>query len=250
MGMFDVDYNNVGPGPVQPGYYEVYVSDYQLSTSRSGNPIVSLFYTIREDINQPNQGSKIQYDNFNVIPSSKWRMDAFAKAVAIPNGTPINSAQEWAQMMVNKDLIVRVIMGSPNQSGRSYPEVNEFHPTQMPSQGRPMPVLEKAYGNQNNGNNQNQQGSYGGQQGNGYGNNNPSTYGGGASGGYSPNNNSSPAVNTVPHNNFGRDAALDQAANRVSNSQQSLGMDPVRDNRSFANGGFKGADISDDDLPF
>lgn len=47
---------------------------------------------------------------------------------------------------------------------------------------------------------------------------------------------------------------ISQAANKVANNntfQETLpGVDPVRDNRSFANGGFSSIDISDDDLPF
>lgn len=267
MSMFNVDYSNAGAERVIPGFYEVFVSDYQLSLSKSGNQVISLFYTVRSDIDQPSQGAKIQYDNFNVIPNSKWRMDAFAKAAGIPNGTQINSAQEWAQMMVNRDVGVLVVLGAPNNSGNQYPEVKEFHATRMPNSGRPMPVLEKAYANtsnQNNGGygnnrsygNQNQYGSnqnqYGGNS--SYNQNDPhrpadnnqnfGSYGGGhPADGYGSNNTYSSNNNLPPVNQT--QAAADKIANHGNTNNA------APDNRSFANGDFgRGQDISDDDLPF
>lgn len=261
MGLFDVDYNNAGSaGHVPPGFYEVYVSDYQIGRSRAGNEIISLFYTVREDINQPSQGGKLNYDNFNVIPTSKWRMDAFARAVGIPDGTPINSAVEWANLMVNKDLIVKVVMGTPNDKGNAYPEVKEFHPTKNPNRGRPMPILEKAYGNNNYnqndphrpGDNNNFGGSYGSYNAS-HPANNAGAYGSG--GGYTGNNQNN-VSNTQNNAMNNQNNAMQNATDRIANhnqqgQQQNLGVDPTRDNRSFANGGFnQSIDISDDDLPF
>ena len=126
MSMFTVDYKNAGVGQILPGMYEVFVSDYQISKSQKGNEVISLFYTVREDINQPFAGTKIQYDNFNVLQSSKWRLDLAAKSAGIPDGTQIISSTEWASLMVNRDLIVKVVMGTPNQQGNSYPEDQRF----------------------------------------------------------------------------------------------------------------------------
>ncbi|MBO0460070.1 DUF669 domain-containing protein [Enterococcus hulanensis] len=51
-----------------------------------------------------------------------------------------------------------------------------------------------------------------------------------------------------------RQNEINSAANMVAHNntfQETLpGVDPVRDTRSFANGGFNNIDISDDDLPF
>lgn len=54
--------------------------------------------------------------------------------------------------------------------------------------------------------------------------------------------------------NQNRPNEINQAANQVTHSnriQESLpGIDPLADTRSFANGGFNGATVTDDDLPF
>ncbi|MCC9273879.1 MAG: DUF669 domain-containing protein [Enterococcus aquimarinus] len=275
MSMFTVDYKNAGDGQILPGMYEVFVSDYQISKSQKGNEVISLFYTVREDINQPFAGTKIQYDNFNVLQSSKWRLDLAAKSAGIPDGTQINSSTEWASLMVNRDLIVKVVMGSPNQQGNSYPEVKAFYPTQHPSQGRPAPILEKAYGQRNNSNgyqsndphrpadnNMNMhQPQYGGQA--QYGG--QSQYGGQASYGGQAQYGSANAPTGQQYDNhpasgysqtpgaippIDQNNAMQQAANKIAqNGQQQNNVNT--DNRSFANGGYQNTiDISDDDLPF
>lgn len=145
MGFYDVDYNNASDGQVTPGFYEVFVSDYSIGkATTTGNTVVNLFYKVRDDIIQPHQGAQIQYDAFVETPNAKWRFDTAAKAAGIPNGTPIQSAQDWAMMMINKDVRVKIAMSSPNQQGNTYPEVKSYYPTELPNQGRPMPVLVKA----------------------------------------------------------------------------------------------------------
>lgn len=148
MGFYDVDYSNAGADQVTPGIYEVFVHDYQITTAQTGNTVVSLFYTVRDDVSQPHQGAKIQYDSFVEVQASKWRWDTAAKAAGIPDGTSVGTAQDWANMMVNKDLKVKIEMGRPNNQGKTYPEVKSFYITEFPNQGRQMPQLEKAYGQQ------------------------------------------------------------------------------------------------------
>ncbi|MDT2635571.1 hypothetical protein P7D40_11815, partial [Enterococcus dongliensis] len=98
----------------------------------------------------------------------------------------------------------------PNDQGKSYPEVKSFYNTDWPNQGRPAPILEKAYASQQQQSNVNQAASRAAQ--NGY---------------------------TQQQPNFNQQNTY---------QQQSLeGTDPFADNRSIANGGIN---ISDDDLPF
>lgn len=217
MGFYDVDYSNAGTEQVTPGTYEAYVSDYTISKAQTtGNTVVSLFYTVRDDVNQPHQGAKIQYDTFVETQNSKWRWDTAAKAAGIPDKTPIQSAQDWANLMINKDLKVKVDMSKPNDQGKSYPEVKSFYNTDWPNQGRPAPILEKAYANQHQQSNLNR------------------------------------AANKVAQNEYSQQQDTyqqQQNFNQQNNyQQQSLtGTDPFADNRSIANGGIN---ISDDDLPF
>lgn len=234
MGFFDVDYSNASAEQVTPGHYEVYVSDYQISSAKTGNTVVNLFYTVRDDVNQPHQGAKIQYDKFVETINSKWRWDTAAKAAGIPDGTQIPSANDWANLMVNRDIKIKVDMSRPNDQGNTYPEVKSFYPTEWPNQGRPMPQLEKAYENQQFKSNLNQAANRVAQH--GYN-----------QGGFVQNN-PNPAGNSYQNQgNYGQQ----QPQQQQQFQQQTLGgIDPVGDRRSFANGGLNSINISDDDLPF
>lgn len=241
MGFFDVDYSNAGAEQVTPGVYEVYVHDYQITTAQTGNVKLNLFYTVRDDVNQPHQGAKIQYDQFIESPNSKWRWDTAAKAAKIPDKTPIATPQDWANLMVNKDLKVKVAMGSPKQNGKSYPEVKAFYTTDQPNQGRPMPQLEKAYEQDQRQTSVNQAANKIAQ--NGYNQQQPRYTPGGFE--------RLPETNyQQPNQNYNQNQRTNQGAQQGQNfQQQSLpGTNPyASDNRSISNGGF---DISDDDLPF
>ncbi|PZL78210.1 hypothetical protein CI088_00110 [Enterococcus plantarum] len=263
MGFYDVDYSNAGDAQVTPGIYEVYVSDYSISRAQSGNLVVNLFYTVRDDIQQPNVGSKINYDRFTEVQAAKWRFDRAAKAAGIPDNTPINSAQDWANLMVNRDLKVKVEMGQPNNKGNSYPEVKDFFLSDFPSVGRPMPILEHAYAQPQQNYSQNDYSNAANRIGqNNYGNpsnqfNNPNQQFGRTS-----QDITTPAYSIVSQQNSQMNGANFQSQQNKQGSTQSVhgsqnnqqgsmpGVDPVQDNRSFANGGFNGSMISDDDLPF
>lgn len=247
MGFYDVDYSNAGGEQVTPGIYEVYVSDYAISRAQSGNVVVNLFYTVREDVRQQHQGAKINYDRFTEVQAAKWRFDRAAKAAGIPDNTPIKSAQDWANLMLNKDLKVKVKMGEVNAKGNSYPEVDDFHTTDVPSIGRPMPILEHAYAQQQQ--NRNMTNATNRIAENGYNQqyNQAGNYG-------TANDMSRPAYSSVPMSQNTQQMNQQQFNNKQNNTQNNQtnlpGVDPMNQ-RSFANGDFgRTMDISDDDLPF
>ncbi|EUJ42475.1 DUF669 domain-containing protein [Listeria fleischmannii] len=145
MPFLTVDYNNAGFEPITPGIYEVFVSDYQVASARTGNQVLNLFYTIREDVNQPHRGGILQYDQFTNTPSAHWRFNAIAKAIGVPNGTSLETLEEFAQAVINQDVKVKVILGEVRENGKQFPEVQSFSQTDSPSANRPMPQLKHAY---------------------------------------------------------------------------------------------------------
>lgn len=149
MAIFTTDHNNTGFERVQPGTYEVYAHDFQVSQARSGNQILNMFYTIREDVNQPHQGNKISYDQFTLTEKAEWRFNAALKSAGVPHGVPYESLEQIGTALINKDLKVIVEMEKPdpaNPNKKLYPQIVEFHPTDQPnSHNRPMPTLVLAY---------------------------------------------------------------------------------------------------------
>ncbi|SDJ20652.1 DUF669 domain-containing protein [Natribacillus halophilus] len=132
--MLKIDYSKAGSEPVKPGEYEVLPTEYAVETARSGNQMVQFNYTIRDDVDQPSQGSKINYDNFVWTQNSLWRFQAAAKASAIPEGTEMNTPEDFGQAFKNRPLRV-VVELEEQRNGREYPTVKSFKETQV---GPPM----------------------------------------------------------------------------------------------------------------
>lgn len=144
MSFFTVDHSNAGEGQVTPGFYEVFVYQYEVGETQTKKERINLFYQVRDDVNQKHRGAKIMYDNFVVDSNVKWKFDSIAKAAGIPDGTTFDNSEEWAQALINKDLKLKIIAGTPNEKGDSYPTVKGYYTTEQPSQNRPMPIESNA----------------------------------------------------------------------------------------------------------
>ncbi|TCP32158.1 uncharacterized protein DUF669 [Scopulibacillus darangshiensis] len=124
--MFKIDHSQVKEfEPIKPGEYEVIPVNYELKTAKSGSNMVVVDYEIRSDVDQPNQGQKILYDNFVVTENSMWRFQSASKAAQFPDGVEFSSYKEWADAFINKPL--RVVVGEQDgNNGKKYPQVNVF----------------------------------------------------------------------------------------------------------------------------
>ncbi|MBC2100600.1 DUF669 domain-containing protein [Listeria booriae] len=150
MAIFTTDHNNAGFERVQPGTYEVYAHDYQITQGmRTGNQILNMFYTVREDVNQPHQGVKISYDQFTLTEKAEWRFNAALKAAGVPHGVPFETLEQIAQALINKDIKVIVEMDKFDPAypdKKLYPQIVEFQKTDQPNiSNRPTPTLVLAY---------------------------------------------------------------------------------------------------------
>jgi hypothetical protein len=116
--------------PIKPGEYEVIVINYELKKSSTDKNVVSVDYEIRSDVEQPNKGQKILYDNFVVSDNTMWRFQSASKAAGFPNGKEFNSFKEWAEFFLNKSL--RVVVGEREYNGKKYAQVKGFKESQFP----------------------------------------------------------------------------------------------------------------------
>ncbi|MDO7281764.1 DUF669 domain-containing protein [Shouchella clausii] len=130
MSVLKVDYTKVSEFEEwKKGEYEVTVVGFEMTQAKTGSNMVVLTYEVRDDVDQPCKGQKINYDNFVVSDKSLWRFHALSKAVGVPEGTDFESFTEWAKTMQNKP--VRVVVGLREQNGRNYPQVNGFKPSEV-----------------------------------------------------------------------------------------------------------------------
>ncbi|KGR88701.1 DUF669 domain-containing protein [Lysinibacillus odysseyi] len=137
--MFKINHEEAKGGfeLIAPGDYEVTVINYEMKQATSGNNRISVDYEIRSDVNQPHQGQKILYDNFTITDNAMWRLQAVSKAAKFPDGMSFNSYKEWADTLLNKNLVVTV--GHREYNGNKYPEVKGFKESQAgaPQQNGP-----------------------------------------------------------------------------------------------------------------
>lgn len=131
---FKYDENNAGISPItKAGEYEVYPSAYVYTlTKATRNPMITMNYKVRDDVDQDGAGSEIRYDNFVDTPKSDWRFNALIKATgAFESGHEFGTLQGWAEEMLGKPVRVKVAM-TTDKNGKQYPEIKSFKATAAP----------------------------------------------------------------------------------------------------------------------
>ncbi|MET4560784.1 hypothetical protein ABIA69_001928 [Lysinibacillus parviboronicapiens] len=141
--MFKINHEEAGTGfeLIAKGDYEVTVINYETKNEPGKNPRITVDYEIRSDVPQPHQGQKILYDGFTITEKAMWRLQAISKAAKFPNGLSFNSYKEWADTLLNKNLVITV--GHREYNGNTYPEVKGFKESQVAppvQQGGPITV--------------------------------------------------------------------------------------------------------------
>lgn len=128
---FKINHEEAGQGfeLIAPGDYEVTVINYEMGKASTGNNKITVDYEIRSDVPQNHQGQKILYDNFTITDNAMWRLQSIAKAAGFPDGMEFNSYKEWADTLLNKNLVVTV--GHREWNGNKYPEVKSFKESQV-----------------------------------------------------------------------------------------------------------------------
>lgn len=144
--MFKINHEEAGTTfeLIAKGDYEVTVINYEMKSETGKNPRITVDYEIRSDVPQNHQGQKILYDGFTITDKAMWRLQAISKAAQFPNGVSFTSYKEWADTLLNKNLVVTV--GHREYNGNTYPEVKGFKESQVSApvaQGDPIVVGDK-----------------------------------------------------------------------------------------------------------
>lgn len=127
--MFKIDYNEASEGfkPIENGEYEVTIINAVVGKAKSsGNQTVNVDYEIRSDVPQNFQGQKILYDNFTYTPNAMWKIHTLSKAVRMPDGMDVNSLEDWAKFLLNRNLIVKT-----EQDEKGYARVKSYRESEV-----------------------------------------------------------------------------------------------------------------------
>lgn len=92
---------------ITPGDYEAVIEKVEVTTSNNGNEMIKLQVTLRNDIDQEFKNRKL-WDYVTNTEKSLWRFDQIAKAVQIPDGTNIESVQDFAKAIEGEYVKVSI----------------------------------------------------------------------------------------------------------------------------------------------
>ncbi|WZY01562.1 DUF669 domain-containing protein [Bacillus sp. FSL W7-1360] len=121
--MLKMDYDKLDV-EIKNGEYEVFVQNYEQTTTSTGKKMIILDYEIRDDVDQECKGLKVRFDNFVVSDETEWRFLQVGKAANLPKDMQFETHEEWAKTMLNKCL--RIQVGKREYQGREYATVEKY----------------------------------------------------------------------------------------------------------------------------
>lgn len=108
MSFFNVNHKDAGAfDPIAPGKYEALITKVEPTESRAGNPMLKVTLTIRADVEQDFQKRKL-FDNLVASEKAMFKFNQVAKAVEIPDGTPVDTMEDFAGQILYKPVEVTV----------------------------------------------------------------------------------------------------------------------------------------------
>lgn len=114
------------------GEYEVFISEIDHGYSSTGNEMLTVNYTVRDDVDQEGQGTKVKFDRFVNTPTALWRFHALNKALDVQPGAGWEDFAEWQQFIKGK--AVRLIVKHEEatvgkNAGKTFAVANGFKPS-------------------------------------------------------------------------------------------------------------------------
>lgn len=93
---------------IAEGEYEAVIADAEVTESKSGNPMLKLTLTIRNDVAQPHKKQKL-WDYLVATEKAMFKFHIVAKAVGLPNGKDFKSIEEYRNAILYKAVRLVVI---------------------------------------------------------------------------------------------------------------------------------------------
>lgn len=128
MGLFTVDYKAAEQfSSIEDGTYEVVVSTAEQSASKNGTDFLDIRLKIRDDYQQKFRNNLI-FDkiwiNKETLQYPPFALQRYSKAVQIPEGTDIQTIEQFLEIIRNKSLKVTVKNEQSEYNGKTYDNLN------------------------------------------------------------------------------------------------------------------------------
>ena len=115
MAGFTVDYNKASNRhDVPDGEYEVAIQHAAWNMTSNRTEYIQIKLQVRNDVSQAEKGEIIEYPLWKSRPENAkasdisgvpaWRIHQISKAVALPNGEPIDTIDDWFRLIHGKPM--------------------------------------------------------------------------------------------------------------------------------------------------
>lgn len=101
---------------IAEGEYECVIADAEVTESKSGNPMLKLTITIRNDVKQPHRKQKL-WDYLVATEKAMFKFQQVGKAVSLPNGKDFNTLEDYRKAILFKAVRVNVIHEESEYNG-------------------------------------------------------------------------------------------------------------------------------------
>jgi hypothetical protein len=130
MSFFKVNHKAENPFDALPvGEYEAIITKAEFKTASSGNGMIALTLTIRDDYEQKGQKRKV-FDNLVMTDNMVWKINQVLKVIGSPDGVEFETADELISAVIHQP--VRIKLSQREWNGNKQNNVQEYKPTMKP----------------------------------------------------------------------------------------------------------------------
>ena len=138
MGLFSVNYEAAERfASIEDGTYEVVVAQAEQTASKSGTDYLDIRLKIRDDYQQKFRNNLI-FDriwiNKETLQYPEWALQRYAMAVKIPEGTDIQTIDQFLEIIKGRSLKVTVKNETSEYNGKTYENltIKKFEQSELP----------------------------------------------------------------------------------------------------------------------
>lgn len=138
MSFLTVNYSEAGNNntkkefePIAEGTYEAIITEAKIDKSSAGNDMIKVTLTIRDDVQQQFAKRKL-WDYLVYSDKAKWKLQQVAKALKIPEGTSINTIQDFAKAVLYSAVKVTIKHRQEEYNGetKTREQISLYSPTE------------------------------------------------------------------------------------------------------------------------
>jgi hypothetical protein len=121
MSFLKINHEEAGSGEyevIAEGEYECVIADAEVTESKSGNPMLKLTVTIRNDVKQLHRKQKL-WDYLVATEKAMFKFHQVAKAVGLPNGKDFKSIEDFRLAILYKPVRIKVVQEDNTYNGET-----------------------------------------------------------------------------------------------------------------------------------